>query len=91
MSKRQTAESQCSACHARILWATNSASGRPLPLDIKPARSGQFILNELEMICTRLDLPMIERAIQNGRSLFSNHLVTCEKRKRSTSDANEEN
>lgn len=68
MSKRQMAESECSRCHAPILWATNSVSGRPLPLDLKPNRVGNFTLDNVEMRCTRLDLPMIERAIERGSS-----------------------
>ena len=81
MSKLQMAEAQCDRCYEAILWATNSATGNRVPLNARPDRLlGNFILDEITMYCTRLDLPLIERAIQRGRSLFSNHLVTCVKR-----------
>lgn len=88
MSKRQTAESECKDCYARILWAEQSTRGR-IPLNIKPEKitgtsQGPFyILNDFEMIATRAEVSVIEQAIEQGRSLFTNHLVTCEKRKRS--------
>lgn len=89
MSKRQTAESQCRKCHARILWATNSATGGSIPLNLPPekitgASQGPFfILDELEMRCTRASTEVIEMAIDKGRKLWTNHLVTCEQRERS--------
>jgi hypothetical protein len=79
MSKRQSAESECDKCHAPILWARQA--GGKIPLNAKPDRTGNFVLDELTMYCTKLDLPMIERAIERGSSLFSNHLVTCEARR----------
>lgn len=89
MSKRQTAEGQCDKCLAPILWARNSATGRPLPLDAKPHAGGNFTLDELTMYCTKLELPMIERAVERGRTLFSNHMVTCEARQTQELNPNE--
>jgi len=103
MSKRQTSESECRDCYASILWASQSIGGR-IPLNIQPekitaASVGPFyMLNELDMISTRASTDVIERAIQNGRSLFTNHVVTCEKRAgqpalpiQEVTSANEEN
>ena len=86
MSKRQTAESECDKCYARILWATNAATGRPMPLNLRAERItgtsvGPFyLLDDFEMICSRADASTIEQAINQNRALYSNHLVTCEKR-----------
>ena len=85
MSKRQRAESRCRACQADILWCAQSTGGRlPLNLEaekITAASVGPFyLLNEFEMICSRVGADVIEQVIANGRSLFTNHLVTCEKR-----------
>lgn len=85
MSKRQQAESQCRDCHEPILWATSSTGGS-IPLNIRPERitglsNGPFyILNELTMVCSRAQTDVIEVAIERERKLFTNHLVTCEKR-----------
>jgi hypothetical protein len=81
MSRHQLAEDECDRCGAPILWATNSTSGRPLPLDREPSSRGQFTLERQRMVCARLDLPMIEQAIREERLLYSNHMGTCEKRK----------
>ncbi len=57
-----------------------------MPLNLEPEKVtgtslGPFyLLNDFEMICSRADVDVMEQAIQNGRSLFTNHLVTCEKR-----------
>jgi hypothetical protein len=88
MSKRQRAERTCPNCGEPILWATQSKGGR-LPLNLAPQlvtglNSGPFyLLNDFEMICTRADVGVIELAIENGDELFTNHVVTCEKRERS--------
>ncbi len=42
------------------------------------------MLDELSMRCTKLDLPTIQSAIEKGRSLFSNHMVTCSVRQAAT-------
>jgi hypothetical protein len=84
MSKRQTAESTCSSCYAPILWASQSTGGQ-IPLNIRAeqingASQGPFfMLDELEMRCTRASMEVIEK----GRKLWTNHLVTCQKRERS--------
>ena len=89
MSKRQVAESQCRSCYADILWATQSTTGGQIPLNLSPekitgASQGPFfMLDELEMRCTRASTEVIEWAIEKGRKLWTNHLVTCEKRERS--------
>lgn len=89
MSKRQTAESACQLCQEPILFAQNSANGSGIvPLDLRPEKitgrsQGPFyILNDLTMVCTRMDTAMIELAIEKERRVFTNHLVTCEKRER---------
>jgi hypothetical protein len=88
MSRRQTAESKCSKCYAPILWASQSTGGQ-IPLNISAeqitgASQGPFfMLDELEMRCTRASLEVIETAIEKGRKLWTNHLVTCQKRERS--------
>lgn len=86
MSKRLMAESKCPrGCGARILWATQATGGQ-LPLNIKPeiitaaSRGPFYMLNELEMRCTRASTEVIELAIEKKRELWTNHLVTCEKR-----------
>jgi hypothetical protein len=86
VSKRQTAESQCNKCYARILWATNRSSGGRMPLNLKPEKItavsvGPFyLLDDFEVICSRATADVVEKAIQNERALFTNHMVTCEKR-----------
>ena len=68
MSKRQMAESECRQCYARILWATNSATGRPLPLNLRPEKvtgtsTGPFyLLDEIEVIASRASTDVIEQA-----------------------------
>lgn len=83
MSKRQSAESQCPDCLAPILWARTSSNGK-VALDMKPTpagdKRGRWILDDLEMRTVKLEGEMLERARTRGRSLFSNHLETCEKR-----------
>ena len=97
MSKRQTAESQCDKCYARILWARNSKTGHAMPLDLKPSPDGQYLLDDFTMYCTRLEPEMLQQARDRKRSLFSNHLVTCQERNpqqsllKETEDGNEEN
>ncbi len=91
MSKRQTAESECRDCHARILWAAQSTGGQ-IPLNItaeKITSASQgpfFMLDELEMRCTRASMEVIETAIEKGRKLWTNHVVTCEKGKAVSAD-----
>lgn len=86
MSKIQTAEGQCDKCYARILWATNSASssGARVPLNLPPQKAGSirplYTLDEINVICRKLELPEIEKAIEKERRLYTNHLVTCTKR-----------
>jgi len=85
VSKRQTAESECQDCHERILWASVSTGGR-IPLDLIPTKimaatvRPVYLLNDLEMICTKADASVIEQAIEKGGKLYTNHLATCEKR-----------
>src|SRR5260221_87330 len=61
--------------------------GIPLHLlgeEIAGASGGPFfMLDELEMRCKRASMEVIETAIEKGRKLWTNHLVTCEKRERS--------
>lgn len=86
MSRRQQAESQCKDCYEPILWATNSARGGRIPLDMRPVQitgltGGPFyILDQLTMICSRAQTADIELAIERDWKLFTNHLVTCEQR-----------
>jgi hypothetical protein len=76
MSKRQRAEDKCKRCAAPILWAR--CNGRPLPLDEEPNTvTGRYVLDEIEMTTFKLEAGMIERALQRGSDLYTNHLATC--------------
>jgi hypothetical protein len=72
---------KCDKCPALIVWAT-SENGARTPLDREPSNAtGTLLLDERIMRFIKLDLPMIERAIERGQPLYSNHLATCEARR----------
>jgi len=72
----------CRWCSEPIVFATNRESGVRTPLNPEPdSNIGNLLLDETNMSFIRLDLPMIERAIGRGDALYSNHLVTCPRKK----------
>jgi hypothetical protein len=61
---------RCSSCHARILWATSAASGKPIPLDPDPKVGGNV---EVEGTLARV----VPAAARGGRPLYVSHFATC--------------
>lgn len=65
----------CRECHAPIQWARNR-EGNPVPLDESPDPSGRWVIEK-----GRRTRPLRgvewERAQEDGRLLFTNHMATC--------------
>ena len=81
MKRWAQAFGKCDKCHASIIWA-RSENDSKTPLDPEPDPNGGNLLLDLStMRFVKLDVMMIERAIQREDPLYSNHLVTCPVRK----------
>jgi len=81
MKRWAQAFGKCDKCKATIVWARSENDART-PLDPEPdPNGGNLLLDTVTMRFVKLDVVMIERAIQRGDPLYSNHLITCEVRK----------
>lgn len=72
---------KCARCGAEIIWATNRETGARTPLETPGPGGGNLLLDQQMMTFIKLDLPLIERAIERGESLYVNHLITCRVRR----------
>lgn len=71
---------ECRSCHAPIVWATASATGKPMPVDREPSPVGNVMLMGLHRGgCEAIVLAgdKLAAARYGGHNLHLNHYVTC--------------
>lgn len=65
----------CRSCQAAIVWARNSATGRPMPLNLVPSAAGTIELTG--NVCTVLTGDELADARARGIALHTSHFATC--------------
>lgn len=69
----------CNSCHAPIFWASTTAKGKPMPLDLEPHDNGnvEVIEGQHGPLATVLGPLEVQLARGVGSDLFMPHHATC--------------
>jgi hypothetical protein len=79
---------KCQHCGEPIQWAVNRETGNKTPLDPAPDRIfGNLLVDEWNWSFVKLELAVLERAIERNEPLYVNHLTMCEVLKQKQSEA----
>lgn len=69
--------SECSSCHAEILWAIVEKSGKRIPLDPEPTFLGNLAIIDPNASTINVEYVMAGGGLFEERPLYVSHFVTC--------------